>query len=283
MIKKRLKFGVLGIAFLLVAWLCLGFMVPYATDYSSQMDQLSSAERVDVERLTATLKDLTARAERMSNEGQSDTADYLANQLALSGYQPVRQEYEYKGRNWTNIIVSNRPFNESTPTVVVMAHYDSIAWPAQSKNAPGADDNGSGIAVLLELARRYYSVKTEMPILFCFFSNEEVGLRGSKYFVSWLKETAIPVEAAVNLDVLGYNRPKPFIDWKAVFAHRGWGARLKSLLKQVNNIIKSFKYGDNAVLVAAKPQYGHLVNRVGDAMKPVSTLTIIERAREDCG
>ena len=125
--------------------------------------------------------------------------------------------------------------------------------------------------------------KTELPILFCFFSNEEVGLRGSKYFVNWLKETAIPVEAAVNLDVLGYNRPKLFIDWKAVFAHGGWGARLKSLLKQVNNIIKSFKYGDNAVLIAARPKYGHLVNRVGDAMKPVSTLKIIERAREDCG
>ena len=229
------------------------------------------------------MKDLTSRAERMSNEGQSDTADYVANRLVQLGYQPVRQEYEYEGRNWTNIIVSNGPFSESTPTVVVMAHYDSIARPAQSKNAPGADDDGSGIAMLLELARRFHSVKTELPILFCFFSNEEVGLRGSKYFVSRLKEAAIPVEAAVNLDVLGYNRPKLFIDWKAVFAHGGWSARLQSFLKQINNIIKSFKYGENAVLVAARPQYGSLVKRVGNAMKHFSPLTIVERAREDCG
>merc|ERR1712137_231668 len=67
--------------------------------------------------------------------------------------------------------------------VIVACHYDSVNWRDGGK-APGVDDNGSGVALMLELAKAFSHSKTRprRSILFVAFNAEEVGLRGSMQF-----------------------------------------------------------------------------------------------------
>ncbi len=92
-----------------------------------------------------------------------------------------------------NIIVR---LGQGAKHIVVGAHYDAF------KDSPGANDNGSGVAVLLTLIRNMQSVEWNYTIDFCFFDQEEEKLMGSMYYVS---QFAIPKKhlAMINLDIEG--------------------------------------------------------------------------------
>jgi aminopeptidase YwaD len=68
---------------------------------------------------------------------------------------------------------------------------------------PGANDNGSGVAMLLSLAKYFVANPPKYSIVLCFFSGEEAGLQGSKYFVShpWFKLNK--VKFVLNIDIMG--------------------------------------------------------------------------------
>jgi Zn-dependent M28 family amino/carboxypeptidase len=96
--------------------------------------------------------------------------------------------------------------------VLVTAHYDHLGrgWPeAHAENAgklhPGADDNASGVAVLLELARVFASTdRPQRSIVFVAFTGEEAGLVGSRYFVDHPRSVALDkIEGVINLDTVG--------------------------------------------------------------------------------
>jgi hypothetical protein len=74
-------------------------------------------------------------------------AAYIETAVADAGYAAVRQSFEAKGKNFSNIICEKRGAEAPDDIFIVGAHYDT------HKNSPGANDNGSGLAVLLELAR----------------------------------------------------------------------------------------------------------------------------------
>jgi Zn-dependent M28 family amino/carboxypeptidase len=97
--------------------------------------------------------------------------------------------------------------------IVIGAHYDHIGSGGQSSLAPGqtgnvhpgADDNASGTAALIELARTFSQRRTELDrgILFAAFAGEELGLLGSAH---WVKNPTMPLENAVamlNMDMVG--------------------------------------------------------------------------------
>ena len=101
----------------------------------------------------------------------------------------------------------------SSDYVVVGAHYDhlglggenSLSPSSVGKIHPGADDNASGVAVILELAHRYASLDSEnrLGILFLAFAGEEIGLLGSSH---WVDNPTRPLESAVamlNFDMVG--------------------------------------------------------------------------------
>lgn len=92
-----------------------------------------------------------------------------------------------------NVIVT---LGDKPRKVVVGAHYDAVA------HAPGANDNGGGVAVLLELIRTLKSHKFQHTIDFCFFDLEEAGLIGSAVYVQRYDRSYTPV-AMINLDVEG--------------------------------------------------------------------------------
>ncbi len=85
--------------------------------------------------------------------------------------------------------------------IVVGAHYDSFSWVG---DAPGADDNASGTAAVLELARILSQFEFEKSIVFCTFSAEEVGLIGSEYYASQAQALGMDILGYFNFDMTGY-------------------------------------------------------------------------------
>jgi aminopeptidase YwaD len=89
-------------------------------------------------------------------------------------------------------------------SIVITGHYDHIGMMGLNVFFPGANDNGSGVAMLLNLAK-YYS-KTKKPkynIVFIFFSAEEIGLLGSKYYVENPIFPLSKIKFLINLDMVG--------------------------------------------------------------------------------
>lgn len=122
--------------------------------------------------------------------------------LATSINIDVKNKYydNYKTQNVCAIVKG-----EVDSFVVFSAHYDHLGAVAKEAVFAGANDNGSGVVTLLDLAK-YYSQKKEKPhysIVFLFFSAEEVGLLGSAYFTENTLIDLKKVKFLFNLDMVG--------------------------------------------------------------------------------
>lgn len=115
----------------------------------------------------------------------------------------------YPARNWKNLILTlpGRNPDLADERVLMVAHLDSISDQEQNL-APGADDNGSGAAGLLEAAAVLRNQHFDRTINLIWFSGEEQSRRGSEYFVEdyagWLPD----IKGVINLDMFGF-------DWDA--------------------------------------------------------------------
>ncbi len=96
--------------------------------------------------------------------------------------------------------------------MIVGCHLDSTASRASGYNpavdpAPGVDDDASGIAATLSLARYLWGFRGTLPhtVRFCFFNAEEHGLVGSRAYAAMLKAADAPIRAVVCSDMIGYN------------------------------------------------------------------------------
>ncbi len=174
---------------------------------------------------------IAAIASEPHNTGHYDAlenaAHYIERTLAAQGYRTVSQPYEAGGSMVRNLEATIEPGSAAdAKTVVVGAHYDSAG------EAPGANDNGSGTAAVLELARLlkdFRPVHTRLRLVL--FVNEEPPYfqspdMGSARYAGLLAERNEPVAAMISLETIGYfseqagsqHYPPPF---GAVFPNRG--------------------------------------------------------------
>jgi acetylornithine deacetylase/succinyl-diaminopimelate desuccinylase-like protein len=94
-------------------------------------------------------------------------AEYIVGQWSSFGYRVNRQEYRVKDITCANLEVERPGFDPTGGILLIGAHYDSVLA------CPAADDNGSGVAALLELARRFAEVEPARTVRFVAFANEE--------------------------------------------------------------------------------------------------------------
>ena len=113
--------------------------------------------------------------------------------------------YEEGGYNLKNVICE-KAGSLSDQVILVCAHYDSRMEDLEDMNsrAPGADDNASGVAVLLEVARLISTLNLGKSIHLAFFSGEEQGLWGSTHYARQLKHDNVNLYRLINLDMVGY-------------------------------------------------------------------------------
>jgi len=112
------------------------------------------------------------------------------------------QEGDYNLKN----VICEKAGSLSDQVILVCAHYDSRMEDLEDINsrAPGADDNASGVAVLLEVARLISTLNLEKSIFLAFFSGEEQGLWGSAHYAKQLKHDNVNLYRLINLDMVGY-------------------------------------------------------------------------------
>ncbi|HLQ37143.1 MAG TPA: M20/M25/M40 family metallo-hydrolase [Planctomycetota bacterium] len=174
---------------------------------------------IERQRLVASVHDLAAPGPRPESDRRrtAATLDWLEAQLREFGLVPTRETYqgptrvlqrppdsqqwvmtEQQGLPHCNLIAERHGSSEAATVLEVGAHYDSMPW------APGADDNGSGVAALLEVGRLLAKVTPRRSVRLLFFAQEEEGLLGSRAHVKLLRERGERITGMIALDMLGF-------------------------------------------------------------------------------
>ncbi|HIK09466.1 MAG TPA: M28 family peptidase [Oscillatoriaceae cyanobacterium M33_DOE_052] len=149
------------------------------------------APRVEPMRLMADVAALAG--ERYEEEERQLARKYIISQLRSAGWEPQQQEFE-EGMN----IYADRPgADPQAGAILVGAHYDTVAL------SPGADDNATGVAAVLEIARLLGKQETARGLRVAFFDSEEVGLFGSMEFAA-TPELTQDLRGVIIADMLGY-------------------------------------------------------------------------------
>lgn len=158
------------------------------------------------ERLEAIVRTL---AETIGPRSYRDTAslaaaaDFITQSFQAGGYTVTFQPYEVKGQTYRNIVAERRGTEEPDRVLIVGAHYDTV------EGTPGADDNASGVAVLLELARLHAETRFRKTVRFVAFTLEEPPFfrsrqMGSRVYARSLKARGEQVEGMLCLEMVGY-------------------------------------------------------------------------------
>lgn len=131
--------------------------------------------------------------QRYTFEGRSLTRTYIINELQKLGWKPKLEDFSAG----INIFAERTGTDKKAGAILVAAHFDTVAA------SPGADDNASGVAVVLEVARLLNSYSTPRTLQLAFFDQEETGLLGSKAFIS--KKTRLKnLRGVIVMDMVGY-------------------------------------------------------------------------------
>ena len=131
--------------------------------------------------------------------------EYVSQNFGAMGYTPERQSFSYLGEEVANVMAGRR---EASGYYILGAHFDTVA------GTPGADDNASGVAVLLETARLAGSLSPPRPWAFIGFTTEEppafaTPSMGSRVYARRAKEQGETIYGMLCLEMVGYYRYEP--------------------------------------------------------------------------
>ncbi len=165
----------------------------------------------------------------------AETASFIEAELVAAALEVQRQSFLWQQRPFDNIVGVREGSDPARPWIVVGAHFDS------TPHTPGADDNASGVAAMLEIARQLAGFAPAATIHFVGFNLEEIQRWvppvyrvGSKAYVRWLTEQVAVVDGAFVLEMVGFT---------------GLAQRVPAAVKLVKKI----------------PATGHFLAAVGDA------------------
>lgn len=169
----------------LIALLMFFTVVP--ADYTV----LAQDSNIDTNLMMSTIEMLSANPRGIENQEIEIARQFITNKFTEYGLEVTTQEFETELTGWDgnhyiakNIIGTLKPNTavQTSDILILGAHYDGI------RDIPAANDNASGMAVMLELARVLHTIPTDTEIRFIAFDAEEKGLIGSAYYASNLGE-----------------------------------------------------------------------------------------------
>lgn len=180
--------------------------------FAGPLPDLTEQDRAMARRLAGHLRAVASRPHNIDHYRDLEAAArYIEHALGELGYEPIAQRYEVEGLEVRNIevVIAPRDAGPATPTLVVGAHYDS------PDDSPGANDNGTGVAALIELARAFRDLTPRSHRLrLVFFVNEEHPYGKTPAMGSWqhakrLKDSGERVSGMIALETLGYFSSEP--------------------------------------------------------------------------
>ncbi len=163
--------------------------------------EFRDALQIDVEKLAGEIGERNLQFYK----NLSTAADYLETSFQQIGYEVHRQGYQVSGKTCYNLEVEISGTMRVNEIVVIGSHYDSVL------GSPGANDNATGVAALLALARTFAGKKISRTLRFVAFANEEppffkTNQMGSLVYAKCCRERNEKVVAMLSLETIGYYR-----------------------------------------------------------------------------
>lgn len=235
--------------------LVIGFMATFAVAAEPEpaLAPPVDTSAVTLKRHVGFLASDTLEGRQAGTRGGHAAAAYLVSELKRIGLQPagtVPNDFrQHFGRNYANVL-AKLPGSDpqlSQEVVLIGAHYDHVGYGNSSNSfGPygqihnGADDNASGVAILLLLAERLAQAAPSRTIIWAFWDAEEAGLLGSRH---WVRSPTIDRERlkmAINLDMVGRLRDDTVnvMGWRTA-------AGLRSRLVEANRVNLQFRFEPN--------------------------------------
>ena len=172
------------------------------TSPTAFVPDLARLER-DVRRLAVPRHPLT------SMDALRQAEDVVALELGAAGLRVERQVFTWDRREFHNVIATRDGADPDRPWAIVGAHFDS------TPHTPGADDNASAVAAMLEVARLLRAWQPAATVQYVGFNLEEVYALwppvyriGSRAYVDWLRSRRTTVAGALVLEMVGFTSPR---------------------------------------------------------------------------
>jgi hypothetical protein len=198
----------------------------------------------------------------VTQPGNTLAATYLFDRYKSFGYEPEYQPFEYRARNGqtgqtANVVATLKGTVDPGLIYVVSSHYDSVAV------GPGADDDSSGTAALLETARILAKHPQPATIIFASFTGEEAGLLGSREFVRRAVDAKLKVVGALNNDMIGWSNDYR-LDNTIRYSNAGIRDVQHGAAMQFSNLITyDALYYKNTDAASYYEAYGDIVGGIG--------------------
>ena len=136
-----------------------------------------------------------------NNKSLDRAAEYIDSEFRKKNFEVNHQTYSCYGKNVSNVIVKKK--GRVNDAIVIGAHYDTVP------GSPGADDNASSVAVMLETAKLSRAIHNENTLVFVAFANEESPCygtenMGSMVYADSLRNSGVSVRVMICLESIGY-------------------------------------------------------------------------------
>ncbi|MGE5682220.1 MAG: M20/M25/M40 family metallo-hydrolase [Bacillota bacterium] len=218
---------------------------------NSQAEPLNPAN-ISIDSLTRTVSELsgeknvsilgsnyTILSRSQYFEDNNKAAEYLKSRLKSLGLKILDQKYSSTGRN----ILGIQEGEDKENYFIICCHYDCYPDSAVS---PGADDNASGCAAVLEAARLISKLKPNYTVIYALWDEEEKGELGSAHFADSAFATNMKIKCVLNADMIGYDKDN---------------SRLAALWQPQEN--GSLQYAN--IIKDINTQYGYGINLITNA------------------
>lgn len=195
--------------------------------------------------------------------GERKAAEYIANQFSNYTCKVQLQPFYFQGDTAINVLGMLNAGKDST--IIISAHYDHIGIGTDKSREihrkgihPGADDNASGVALMIELADslKHYLQKDSLQYnyLFAAWSAHEAGLFGSSFFTQSPTFDSLKIRAVINLDMVGrLNRVSPILRISGALTNQ----RIANIFSTIHNGNVTFRYDDENILKSDLLHFAH--------------------------
>jgi len=183
--------------------------------YSDGLDTFWNSElvsellnEINVNRWYSYVEKLSSFNRYAEGDGIKEAREWIVGTLKeINGLQVTTQEFTKGGHTFGNIIGTLSGTEQSENKIIIGGHYDSISEFPQIA-APGAVDNATGTAAVIEIAHVLVKRRPRVTVCFVLFDAEELGhYYGSKVHVESLTSTS-HIKMMLNLDMIGWTNPK---------------------------------------------------------------------------
>lgn len=152
---------------------------------------------VSKEKILTHLKVVAGNRYPFSRESKlAEIENYICDEFQDYGLEVKKHFFPHEGKSFPNLI--GRLAGKKNSCFIVAAHFDAV------ENSPGADDNASGVAALLEIARTLADEPLNHSVEFVSFNLEEFGMVGSAHYVKDLKNERREIAGMISLEMIGY-------------------------------------------------------------------------------